>query len=111
MVVIVPRHDFTVVYKLSKTHVIAYALSRLLDVAKPTSVFDQTIDASLFYTELEWLNDVKEFLRITQIQGTFSIQQKYRSVSKDKPFTLKNDEYYRMGQNNRLRQCLTTTEA
>jgi hypothetical protein len=27
------------------------------------------------------------------------------------PFTLKNGELYRMGQNNRLRQCLTITKA
>jgi hypothetical protein len=33
-------------------------------------VFDQTIDVSLFYIELEWLNDVKEFLKIGQIEGT-----------------------------------------
>jgi hypothetical protein len=26
-------------------------------------VFDQTTNASLFYIELEWLDDVKEFLR------------------------------------------------
>ncbi len=38
-------------------------MSRLLDITKPISVLDQITYASLFYMELEWLNDVKENLR------------------------------------------------
>ncbi len=51
-------------YKLSKIHVVANALLRLPNIIEPRGVLDQTIDASLFYIEPEWLNDVKEFLRI-----------------------------------------------
>jgi hypothetical protein len=36
-------------------------------------VHDQTTYASLFYTELEWLNDVKEFLKTWQIEGTLLV--------------------------------------
>jgi hypothetical protein len=61
------------VYKPGKTHVIANALSRLLDSTKPIGVFDQIINASLFYIRPEWLNDVKEFLKIGQIKGTLSM--------------------------------------
>jgi hypothetical protein len=61
------------VYKLGKTHVVANELLRLLDITKPTGVLDQTTDASLFNTKLEWLKDVKEFLRIGQIEGTLLI--------------------------------------
>jgi len=43
------EYDFTIVYKPCKTHVVANALSRLLDNTKPTSLLDQTTDASLFY--------------------------------------------------------------
>jgi hypothetical protein len=39
-------------------------MSRLLDSTKPTCVPNQIIDVSLFYTGLEWLNDVKEFLKL-----------------------------------------------
>jgi hypothetical protein len=46
--------------------------------------------------------DVKEFLKIRQIEGTLSIQQKQRLVRRAKPFTLKNGELCRMGQDNRL---------
>jgi hypothetical protein len=57
------EYDFTMVYKLGKIHVVVDALSRLPNITKPISVFDQTTNASLFYIEPKWLNDVKAFLR------------------------------------------------
>jgi hypothetical protein len=90
--------DFTIVYKPNKIHGIVDALLILPHITKPTCVLDQTIDASLFYIELDWLNDVKEILRTSQIKGIFSIQQKQRLVRRAKPFTLKNGELYKMGQ-------------
>jgi hypothetical protein len=47
------EYDFTILYKLSKTHVVADALSRLPDIIKPTCVPNQTTYASLFYTKPE----------------------------------------------------------
>jgi hypothetical protein len=70
------KHDFTIVYKPSKTHVVINALARLPNITKPTSVLDQTTNPSLFYIELQWLNDVKEFLKTGQIEGTLFVQQK-----------------------------------
>jgi hypothetical protein len=67
-------YDFTVMYKLGKTHVVIDALSRLFDITEPTCVPNQTIDASLFYTKSKWLKDVKEFLRTRQIKGMLSVQ-------------------------------------
>jgi hypothetical protein len=57
------KYDFTIVYKLSKTNVLVDALSRSLDTTKPIGVFNQITYAGLFYIELEWLNDVKDFLK------------------------------------------------
>jgi hypothetical protein len=57
------KYDFIVVYKLSRTHVVANALSRLPYITKLIGVPDQTTNASLLYTEPEWLKDVKAFLR------------------------------------------------
>jgi hypothetical protein len=57
------KYDFTIVYKPGKTHGVTNTLSWLLDIIKPTSVPNQTIDANLFYIKPEWLNDVKDFLR------------------------------------------------
>ncbi len=54
------KYDFTIMYKPSRTHVIANALSILSDSTKPTSVPDQTTNANLFYTRPKWLNDVKK---------------------------------------------------
>jgi hypothetical protein len=74
------EYDFIVVYKLSRIHVVANALLKLPDNIEPIGVPNQTIDAGLFYTKLEWLNDVKEFLKIKQIEGTLLVQQKQRLV-------------------------------
>ncbi len=43
------EYDFIVVYKLGKTHVNAYALSKLLDTIKLTRFPKQTIDASFIF--------------------------------------------------------------
>jgi len=61
------------VYKPSKTHVVVDALSRLSYSTKPIVVPDQTMNVSLFYTWLEWLNDVKELKKTGQIEGTLSV--------------------------------------
>jgi hypothetical protein len=65
-----------VVYKPGIIHVIVNALSKFSNNIKTTSVPNQTTNASLFYIELEWLNDVKEFLKTSNIQGTLSIQSR-----------------------------------
>ncbi len=70
---------------------------------------NQTANASLFYIGPKWLNDVNFFLKLGQLEGRLSMQQKQRLVKRAKPFTFKNGELYRMGQDNRLRQYLTTT--
>jgi hypothetical protein len=51
------------VYKAGITHVVANALSRLPNITKLTSVFDQTTNANLFYIKPEWLSDIREFLK------------------------------------------------
>jgi len=52
------EYDFTIMYKPSRIHVVVDALSRLLNITKPTCVPNQTIDVSLFYTKPKWLNDI-----------------------------------------------------
>jgi hypothetical protein len=96
------EYDFTVVYKPSRTHAIVDSLSKLPNITKPTYVSNQITHASLFYIELEWLNDVKDFLKTRKIGGTLSIHQKYKLVRKVEHFTLKNGELYKIGQDNRL---------
>ncbi len=50
-------------YKPGITHVVVDALSRIPNITKSIGVLNQTIDASSFHIELEWLKDVKEFLK------------------------------------------------
>ncbi len=57
------EYDFTIIHKPSINHVVANALLKVQDITYPMGVPNQTINASLFYIKLEWLNDVKEFLR------------------------------------------------
>jgi hypothetical protein len=67
------KYDFTLVYKPGKIHVVIDALLRLLDITKLIGVPDQTIDASLFYIKPKWLNDIKEFCRTCQVEGTLFV--------------------------------------
>jgi hypothetical protein len=61
------EYEFTIVYKPSKTHVIANVLSRLLDSLEPLGVLDQTMDASLFSIEPIWMWEVKTYLETGQM--------------------------------------------
>jgi hypothetical protein len=69
-------YDFTIGYKLNRTHVVVDALSRLPDITEPTCVTNQTTNENLLYTRPKWLNDVKEFLKIRQFESTLSVKQK-----------------------------------
>jgi hypothetical protein len=44
--------EFTLVYKLGRTHVVVDVLSRLLDNLEPLGVPNQIVDASLFSVNL-----------------------------------------------------------
>ncbi len=48
------EYEFTVVYKLGKTHVVVDVLSILLDNSKPLGVPNQIVDVSLFFVEPIW---------------------------------------------------------
>ncbi len=61
------EHEFIVVYKLGRTHVVADVLSRLLDSSKPLGVPDQTMDMSLFFVEPIWMQGVKTYIEMGQM--------------------------------------------
>jgi hypothetical protein len=58
------EYEFTIVYKLGRIHVVADVLSILLNNSKPLGVSDQTEDASLFFVEPTWMQEVKAYLEI-----------------------------------------------
>jgi hypothetical protein len=49
------EYEFTIVYKHSRTHVVANALFRLLHSLEPLGVPNKTMDASLFFVEPLWM--------------------------------------------------------
>ncbi len=57
------EYEFIIVYKLGRTHVVADALSKLLDNSKPLGVPNHIVDASLFYVEAIWMQEVKTYLK------------------------------------------------
>jgi hypothetical protein len=57
------EYEFTIVYKLGRTHVVANVLSRLLDNSEPLGVPNQIVDASLFSIEPMWMQEVKSYLK------------------------------------------------
>jgi hypothetical protein len=49
------EYEFTIVYKLGKTHVVIDASSRLPNNLEPLRIPDQTMDSSLFSIEPIWM--------------------------------------------------------
>jgi hypothetical protein len=53
------EYKFIVVYKPNRTHVVANALSKLLDCVEPLGIPDQIVDdASLFFIQPIWMQEV-----------------------------------------------------
>jgi len=70
------EYEFTIVYKLGRTHVVVYVLSRLLDSLEPLGVLNQTVDASLFFVEPIWMQEIKTYLKIGQMPETLNLAHK-----------------------------------
>jgi hypothetical protein len=61
------EYEFIIVYKPSRTHVVVDVLSILPDGSKPLGVPNETVDASLFFVELIWMQEVKTYLETIQM--------------------------------------------
>jgi hypothetical protein len=57
------EYEIKIIYKPNRTHVVVHALSRLLHNSKPLGVPNQTMDASLFFVEPIWMQEVKTYLK------------------------------------------------
>jgi hypothetical protein len=58
------EYEFTIVYKLGRTHVVPNALSILPNSSKPLGVPNQIMYMSLFFVELIWMQEMKTYLKI-----------------------------------------------
>jgi hypothetical protein len=57
------------------------------------------------------MQEVKSYLKTCQMPKTLNLAQKQKLVRKEKPFILKEGIIYRVGQDNKMCKCLTTSEA
>jgi len=69
------------------------------------------MDMSLFFIEPIWMQEMKTYLETNQMLETLNLTQKQKLAKKVKPFTLKEQITYIVGQDNRMHRCLTTSEA
>jgi hypothetical protein len=76
---------------------------------KPLGVPNQIVDASLFFVEPIWMQEVKTYLETSQMPKTLNLVHKYKLARKAKPFTLKEGTMYKVGQDNKMCRCLTTS--
>ncbi len=67
------EYELTLIYKPSKMHVVVDVLSILLDNLEPLGVQDYTMDASLFFVELIWMQEVKTYLEIGEMPKTLNL--------------------------------------
>jgi len=70
------EYEFIVIYKPSRTHVVANVLSRLPNSSRPLGVPNHTLDASLLFVELIWMQEMKSYLEIGQMLETLNLVHK-----------------------------------
>ncbi len=70
------EYNFKIVYKPSRSHLMANALNRLPNSNKLVKVPDQTYDAHMFTLQLEWLQSVYEYLLKGVVLERFTTSQK-----------------------------------
>jgi hypothetical protein len=105
------KYEFTIVYKLGRTHVIVDVLSKLPISSKPLGVPNQIVHASLFSIKAIWMQEVKTYFEMGQMPKTQHLTQKQKLAKKVQPFIMKEGIMYRVGQDNRMHRCLTTSKA
>ncbi len=57
------------------------------------------------------MQEVKSYLKTSQMPKTLNLAQRQKLARMVEPFTLKEGTMYKMGQNNKMRRCLTTSNA
>jgi hypothetical protein len=58
------EYEFIIIYKPGRTHVVVDVLFKLPNSLKPLGIPNQTMDASLFFVEPIWMQEIKSYLKI-----------------------------------------------
>jgi hypothetical protein len=69
------EYGFLMVYKPRSSHFMANTFLQLLDATKNLGVLDQTIDASLFVLQPQWLQEVHTYFSIDNFPEGYSTKQ------------------------------------
>jgi hypothetical protein len=88
-------YDFKIVYKPSRSHLMANALSTLPNQTRLVGVPNQTHNVHLFTLRLEWLQSVYENLLKGVMLKRFTTSQKKKLAQRAKPFVLQKEILYK----------------
>ncbi len=82
------KYDFKIVYKLSRSHLMVDALSRLPNQIEPIGILNQSCDSHMFTLQPKWLQSVYEYLLKGMMLERFTTSQRRYLAQKAKPFVL-----------------------
>ncbi len=73
---------------------------------EPIRILDQTSDVHLFTLQLEWLQNVYEYLLEGMMPKRFNTSQRQYLAQRAKPFVLQEGTLYWFGQDDKFHQIL-----
>jgi hypothetical protein len=100
------EYNFKIVYKPSRSHLVANALSRLPNHSELVGIPYQTYDAHMFTLQLEWLQNMYEYLLERVMPERRTTSQRQYLAQKAKPFVLQEGVLYIFGQDNTFHRVL-----
>ena len=103
--------DFKAIYKPSKTHGVADALSCNKRAEPATGIPDQTTDAQLFSMQPDWIHPIIDYLQTGTFPPSMTKEARKRLAYRDIPFQLVQGKLYQRGKDSRLRQVISETQA
>ena len=103
--------DFKVIYKPSKTHGVADALSRNEGAEPATGIPDQTTDALLFSMQPDWIHPIIDYLQTGTFPPSMTKEACKRLAYRAIPFQLVQGKLYQRGKDSKLRQVISETQA
>ena len=103
--------DFKVIYKPSKTHGVADALSCNEGAEPATGIPDQTTDAHLFSIQTDWTQPIIDYLQTGTFSPSMTKEARKRLAYRAIPFQVIQRKLYRLGKDSRLRQVISDSQA
>ena len=103
--------DFKVIYKPSKIHSVADALSRNEGAEPATGILDQTTDAQLFSMQPDWIHPIIDYLQTDTFPPSMTKEARKCLAYQAIIFQLVEGRLYQQGKDSRLRQVISDSQA